>query len=122
MILKQLKFKKLGNHWYLDIPHDHPEDLVLDDRLERFLDTLDLNKYGTVDRIYLIEEQRTDNIDNLIQFRDEDLLRYFTTTDNFWMVVYIGKHRFQISSKFYYLLEKEYEFNFHQSIYRIIVY
>lgn len=121
-MLKQLVFKKIGNHWYLNIPHDNPEDLVLDNRLERFLDTLDPNKYEIVNRIYLLKENYTDNVDNLIQFRDEDLLKYFTTDDKFWMIVYIGKHRFTISSTFYYLLEKEYQFDFHQSIYRIIVY
>ena len=121
-MLKQLVFKKIGNHWYLDIPHDDPADLALDCRLERFFDIMDSNKFGIMDRAYLIEEHFTDNIDNLLQFRDEDLLRYFTTSDDFQMVVYIGKHRFTISSRFYYLLEKQYQFNFHESIYRIIIY
>lgn len=121
-MLTQLTFKKLGNHWYLDIPHDNPADLILDNRLERFLDRLDPEKYGIINRIYLMEEEYTDNVENLVQFRDSDLLRYFTTNDDFLMVIYIGKHRFSISSKFYTLLEKNYQFEFHQSIYKIIVY
>lgn len=121
-MLKQLIFKKVGNHWYPDIPHENPADLMLDPRLERFFDTLDLEKFGVVGRICLIEENYTDNMDNLIQFRDSDLLRYFTTTDEFQMIVYVGKHKFSISSKLYTLLEQMYQFNFHQSIYRIIVY
>lgn len=121
-MLKQLVFKKIGNHWYLDIPHDDPADLALDCRFERLFDMLDTNHFGIMDRAYLIEEDYTDNVDNLLQFRDEDLLRYFTTTDDFQMVVYIGKHRFTISSRFYYLLERAFEFNFHESIYRIMIY
>ena len=121
-MLQQLLFKKIGNHWYLDIPHENPTDLILDRRLERFFDILDSNNFGIMDRAYLIEESYTDNIDNLIQFNDSDLLRYFTTSDDFNMIVYIGKHRFTISSRFYTLLEQKYQFNFHQSIYRIIIY
>lgn len=122
MMLKQLIFKKIGNHWYLDIPHDNPSNLILDNRLERFFNILDSNKFGIIDRAYLIEENYTDDIDNLIQFDENDILRYFTTTDDFQMKVYIGKHMFLISSKFYTLLEREYGFNFHQSIYRLIIY
>lgn len=121
-MLKQLLFKKVGNHWYLNINHDDPTDLILDSRLERFFDILDFNKFGIMDRVYIIEENFTDNMENLIQFTDSDLLRYFTTTDNFTMIVYVGKHRFTISSKLYTLLEQQYQFNFHQSIYRIIIY
>lgn len=121
-MLTQLVFKKIGNHWYLDIPHDNPADLILDNRLERFFDKLDPENYGSINRIYLMEEEFTDNVENLIQFRDSDLLRYFTTTEDFQMLVYIGKHCFHISSRFYTLLEQKYQFNFHQSIYKIIVY
>ena len=121
-MLKQLLFKKLGNHWYLDIPHDDPADLQLDDRLERFLSTLDPENFGIVDRVYLVQENYTDNVENLIEFRDEDLLRYFTTDDDFLMIIYIGKHRFTISSRFYYLLEREFQFDFHQCMYKIMVY
>ena len=41
MKLIPLTFKKVGNHWYLDIEHDNPRDLMLDPVLERFISIQD---------------------------------------------------------------------------------
>ena len=46
MELTTLTFKKLGNHWYLHITHDNPEDLILDRRIELMLNRLDVSKEG----------------------------------------------------------------------------
>ena len=122
MKLIQLIFKKVGNHWYLDIPHDNPCDLMLDIRLERLLNKLDRWDLGVVDNVYLSEQTDFINPEGLIQFADSDLLRYFTTKDNFPMAVFIGNHKFFISSNLYTLLESKYQLDLHVSAYRLVVY
>jgi hypothetical protein len=122
MRLIQLIFKKVGNHWYLDIPHDNPSDLVLDKRLERLINRLDKWDSGVVDKIYLSEQTDYINPDGLIQFKDDDLLRYFTTKDSFLMTLYIGNHKFKISSNLYTLIESKYQLDLHVSAYRFVVY
>ena len=122
MKLIQLIFKKVGNHWYLDIPHDDPKDLILDRRIERFIEHLDYDQSGVMNRICLIEQGDFIDHDGLIQFSDRDLLRYFTTNDKFNMTVSINHHRFKISSNLYTLLENKFKADFHVSAYKIIIY
>lgn len=121
MKLQQLKFKKLGNHWYLDLPHDNPNDLILHPVLERCVGLFDKYQEEVVDRIYLSECVYT-NYDYLIQFTDKDLLKYFTTSEEFLMDVYINNHKYNISSKLYSLLEAKYGLDFHVIPYRIIIF
>lgn len=122
MSITLLKFKKLGNHWYIDLPHDNPSDLVLDKKIERILNRLDKYKEGSLD-IYLSEQSVLSvNLDGLIQFNDSDLLRYFTTDDSFTMDLYISNHKFSISSSLYFLLEQKYHFDFHELIYKVVIY
>ena len=122
MELITLTFKKLGNHWYLDIPHDNPEDLILDRRIELMLNRLDVWKEGIITNISLICQK--DFIDNegLIQFDDNDLLRYFTTDDDFIMALYINGHKWSISSKLYFLIEQKYKLDLHELVYKISVF
>lgn len=122
MKLVQLIFKKVGNHWYLDIEHDNPQDLILDPVLERFLSSRDSLNLGIVDNIYLVEQNGFIEPEGLLQFTDEDLLRYFTTKDTFKMNIFISNHHFQISSNLYSLLENKYQLDFHISAYRLAVY
>jgi hypothetical protein len=122
MKLVQLIFKKVGNHWYLDIEHNNPQDLILDPILERFLSLRDSLNLGIVDNIYLVEQSGFIEPDGLLQFTDEDLLRYFTTKDIFKMNIFISNHHFQISSNLYSLLENKYQLDFHISAYRLAVY
>lgn len=116
-----LTFKKIGNHWYLDIEHDNPQDLMLDPILERFIGKLDKFGEGIVSKIYLSEQGDIIFPEGSIQFTDSDLLRYFTTNDDFDMTIYINNHKFKISSNLYTLLETKYQFDFHISSYRFIV-
>lgn len=122
MKLVQLIFKKVGNHWYLDIEHDNPQDLILDPVLERFLSLRDFLNLGIIDNIYLVEQNGFIEPEGLLQFTDEDLLRYFTTKDIFKMNIFISNHHFQISSNLYSLLENKYQLDFHISAYRLTVY
>ena len=102
MELITLTFKKLGNHWYLDIPHDNPSDLILDRRIELMLSRLDTWKEGIVTSVSLICQNDFIDSEGLIQFDDADLLRYFTTDDDFIMALYINGHKWSISSKLYF--------------------
>lgn len=122
MKLVQLIFKKVGNHWYLDIEHNNPQDLILDPILERFLSLRDSLNLGIVDNIYLVEQSGFIEPKGLLQFTDEDLLRYFTTKDIFKMNIFISNYHFQISSNLYSLLENKYQLDFHISAYRLTVY
>lgn len=122
MKLVQLTFKKIGNHWYLDIEHDNPQDLILDPVLERFLSRLDSLNIGIVDNVYLVEQTGFIEPEGLLQFTDEDLLRYFTTKDIFKMNIFISNYHFQISSNLYSLLENKYQLDFHISAYRLTIY
>ena len=48
-----LVFKKLGEHWYPDLNHDNPSDLILDPRIERFIEHLDIMKAWLILYIFL---------------------------------------------------------------------
>lgn len=115
----KLTFKKVGNHWYPNLNHTNPEDLQIDSRLEELLDKKDQWKDGCVD-IYLYEQKGFIIEDGLIQFDDDDLLRYFTTNDKFDMALYIENRKYTISSKLYFLIEQEYHADFHELVYRIV--
>lgn len=123
MKLIPLIFKKIGNHWYLDIEHDDPNDLKLSPIIERYLDKLDTWKDGVVGRIHLAEvKDFSVETEGILQFSDSDLLRYFTTKDVFKMTIYIGKHSFSVSSNLYTALEAKYGFDFHITSYKFIIF
>lgn len=120
--LTTLTFKKLGNHWYLDIPHDQPEDLKLDRRIELFLSKIDKFNEGIVNNVFLLRQDGFIDSDGLIQFDDKDLHRYFTTNDNFTMALYINGHKWTISSRLYFLIEQRYQLDFHELLYKIDIF
>ena len=122
MELTTLTFKKLGNHWYLDIPHDNPEDLILDRRIELMLNRLDIWKEGIVTNGSLICQSGFIDNEGLIQFDDNDLLRYFTTDDDFIMALYINGHKWSISSRLYFLIEQRYKLDLHELVYKISIF
>ena len=98
MELITLTFKKLGNHWYLDIPHDNPSDLILDRRIELMLSRLDTWKEGIVTSVSLICQ------------------------NDFIMALYINGHKWSISSKLYFLIEQKYKLDLHELVYKISVF
>jgi hypothetical protein len=114
----EIAFKKLGNHWYPSIEHDNLEEIQLDYKVERVLTMLSSTNEFNKDIVTIcIVEQNTILYSNTIQFRDEDLNRYFTTNDDFDFIVYIGDRTFPISSALYSLLEELFNFNFHKTLY-----
>ena len=117
-----LTFKKLGNHWYLDIPHDNQADLVIDRRIELILNRLDTWNDGIVTNISLICQNRFIDSEGVIQFDDADLVRYFTTNDDFTMALYINGHKWSISSKLYFLIEQKYKLDLHELVYKISIF
>lgn len=117
--MKVLTFKKLANHWYLEIPHDTLDDIRLSEKTERCLTAIDSNKLGSVS-IMLCEENCFLN-DRSLQFSDDSMRRYFTTNDEFNMDIWIGERKFEISSSLYFLLEQTYDFSFHDTGYMIYI-
>jgi len=111
----KITFKKIGNHWYPSIQHNCLDEINLDYKIERVLSTLDKTKSETI--TISINEQNTILYSNTIQFRDEDLNKYFTTNDDFDFIVYIGERTYPISSTLYSLLEELFNFNFHKTLY-----
>ena len=118
----RLIFKKLGNHWYLDIPHDNPSALLMDPKIERMLDRIDVYGDDIISNICLSEISDIVPDKGLLQFDEKDLLRYFTTDDSFTMSVYIDDHKFKIPSELYSLIELAYKPEFHVSAYQIVVF
>lgn len=117
-----LIFKKLGDNWYIDIPHALPEDLILEPKIGKYLSKIDESNNGILNNIWLIEQIIIPNRDNLIQFDEADLSRYFMSDETFMMNLYVGSHKFQISSKLYFLLENYYNLDLHLSSYRLEIY
>lgn len=107
---------KLGNHWYPAINHNDVQELVLDPKFEKYLSLIDTNKTGC---LIINFSQCHEFIENALFFKDEDINRYFITNDSFDLTCFILNHQFKISSKLYCLLEREYDFSFHQFIYKI---
>lgn len=114
----KIKIQKLGNHWYPAINHDDFQEIVLDSKIERYFSLIDVNNIGTLS----ITIEKCNNVtDNTLFFRDEDITRYFITNDDFDLTCYITNHPFKINSKLYCLLEREYDFSFHELLYNITI-
>lgn len=75
-----------------------------------------------VRNIYLEEQSSFIIPEGLLQFSDNDLTRYFTTSDKFMMNIYINNHKFRISSNMYTALEHKYHLDLHTVAYRLVVY
>ena len=111
----RITVKRIGNHWYPDIQHDFAGDLILDPKLERLLNTCDRQNDGIL-TICLIEQNSVLH-GRIIQFAEEDIYRYFITDDEFNIRVYLDDFEFSISSNLYWLLESQFNVNFHKSVY-----
>lgn len=108
--------KKIGNHWYPAINHDDAQEIVLDDKIEKFLSYLDTNKTGVLSVFFTECDWNTQNT---LFFKDEDINRYFITNDDFDLSCFIRNHEFKVNSKLYCLLEREFDFSFHVLTYNI---
>lgn len=116
----RIDIKKVGDHWYPCLHHSDPNCLSLDPKMERWLNKYDFMEDEQVS-IYLVELHSIVEGDMIIDFNEDDIRKYLETPipDSFIMNMYIGTEAFYISSELYYLLEKEHNFNFHKSIYRL---
>lgn len=112
-----IKVKKLGNHWYPDIPHDDPSDLCLTDKIERCLSIIDKECTGCLN-VFLYETCSFID-ENTILMNDDDIREYFTTDHDFNLRFYVRDCEFEISSTLYWLLEQYYNPNFHKVCYKI---
>lgn len=114
-----ITFRKIGNHWYPNIIHNTPYEIILNKHIEDLLTRFDKNSDGIVE--ISMQEQFCYLIDPVLKFNEEDIQRYFLTDDQFDFRFYIGKHEFKISTELYTLLESQYNFNFHKELYHITV-
>ena len=117
--MKSIVFKKLANHWYPEIPHDSLDDIRLSRKIEKCFNILDSDNFGFITLMLCEENCLMD--EKSLQFSDESMRRYFTTNDDFDLDIWVGNKKFQISSSLYFLLEQLYNFNFHDTGYRIHV-
>jgi hypothetical protein len=117
--MKSLTFKKLANHWYPEIPHDFLDEIKLSEKIEKWLSFLDKDRDGTV--IITLYDQNCYIEDSTLQFGDDSLCRYFTTNDEFDLDFWIGERKFTISATLYTILENQFQFNFHDTTYNILL-
>lgn len=111
-----IKIKKLGNHLYPDINHNDSSEIQLSEKVERVL-----HKFLNIDECEIVFFEQSDIVSDfgILQFKEEDIVRYLNTNDDFDMTFYIDDHEFIISSDLYTLLEQQFNFNFHKNLYRI---
>lgn len=118
-----MKFKiiKVGNHWYPGINHQLGEIEGFDKKIDYYLNRLDIVK-SEVLTIEFEELGVIFNGINIIYFNEEDIVRYLTTEDDFELRFIVNEHEFKISSYLYWLLEEQFNFNFHKCSYKIHIY
>lgn len=119
--MKSFKLRKIGNHWYPCIDHKLGDPINLTEKIDRYLNILDLSKSGEI-TVELEELRILFGGINIIYFNEEDIVRYLTTDDNFDIRFVVNEHEFLISSDVYWLLEEQFNFNFHKSSYKIHIY
>lgn len=116
-----IKFKKVGNHWYPCINHSQEHNITLCRNASRWLNLFSKSKILYPEEIDINFEEIGVEINgiNIIYFYEEDITRYLTTDDYFDMRFNINGYTYSISSDLYMLLEEQYHFNFHKESYKI---
>ena len=112
-----MKIKKVGNHWYPSIEHDSPDEITLNEKIEKLLSVIDVENKGELE-ILLYEIHSWTN-KGTIQFNDEDMWRWLNTTDLFDIRVYIRDYEYTISSLLIDLLEDQFNMDFYDTLYSI---
>lgn len=121
------KLKKLGSYWYPDIEHAPNQIYTFDEKLNRYLNILDVHKRNEITFDFepfndIIDYDDNQDIPNIIYFNDDDITKYMMTTEDFDLHYIVNGHIFKISSELYCLLEENFNFNFHKEVYNIYVY
>lgn len=115
------KLRLVGPHWYPCINHEVGYIIGFDEKIDKYLDILDTNKFEELN----VEFEEVGVIFdgcNIIYPNEEDIVRYLTTDDDFDLRFVVNGHEFKISSELYWLLENQFNFNFHKTSYRIYIY
>lgn len=113
--------RKVGNHWYPCINHNNGYMVGLDPKLDRYLNILDQYKREELTLyLYEIGEIWPDN--DFIQFNEADMVRYLTTDDYFKLRFTFNGHEFTMDSNLYWLLENNYNLNFHKTWYCVSIF
>lgn len=115
-MIQAITILKVGNHLYPDINHSEAYEIQLSEKVERIL-----NKCIHPTECVIVFYEQYDIIADkgVLQFKEEDIVRYLTTNDDFDLTFYVDNHEFTISSDLYNLLEQQFNFNFHKTLYRI---
>lgn len=115
------KVKKIANHWYPVINHDLGYLSGFSEKIDRYISILDKYKFEELS----IEFEELGVIfegSDIIYFNESDIVRYLTTDDNFDLRFIVNFHEFTISSDLYWLLENQFNFNFHKTSYKVHIY
>lgn len=115
-----IKVKKVGNHWYPNVEHDSPEDIVLNEKIEKVLSFLDEDNVGEIE--FLLYEVHSWLDDTTIQFDDEDMWKWLNTTDVFDLKFYIKDNEYKISSLLLDILEDRFNLEFYKTVYSLTIY
>lgn len=118
---KKFFIRKLGNHWYPCIQHELGYIIGFDKKVDRYLSIIDVGNFEEL----TIEFEELGVIFegiNIIYFNEQDIVQYLTTEDYFNLRFVVNNHEFTISSDLYWLLENQFNFNFHKTSYKIHIY
>lgn len=115
------KLKKVGGHWYPDISHELGCLIGFEKKIDRYLSVLDVANFNELTLEFEELGVIIEGI-NIIYFNEGDIVRYLTTDDNFDLRFIINNHEFKIDSDLYWLLEDQFNFNFHKTSYKIHIY
>lgn len=121
-MIQSIKILKVGNHLYPDINHSEAYEIQLSEKIERVLQKyISIHQELNGDSCEIVFYEQYDIIADrgILQFKEADIVKYLTTDDDFDLTFYIDDHEFTISSDLYSLLEQQFNFNFHKTLYRI---
>lgn len=117
----RVKVIKVGNHWYLNVPHDYEDMINFNKKIDRILNKIDFGEF----RSLTIRFQESDDLKdktNRLYFDENDVYQYMTSTDFINMRFVINDHEFYINSDVYWILENTFNFDFHKKSYQIEIY
>lgn len=117
----KFKVKRLGNHWYPAIKHPLGCIDGFEKKIDLYFSKLDISN---MDELTIELEELGIMFEgiNIIYFDEADIVRYLMTDDNFMIHFVINGHQFQISTELYWLLEEQFNCNFHKNTYKIHIY
>lgn len=115
------KIKKVGNQWYPCLNHGRGFIDCFDEKINKYLNMIDTSKFEEI-TISLEELDIFWDVPNVIYFNEQDIVRYLTTDDDFDLRFVINNHEMTLSSNIFWLLENQFNLNFHKTSYSISIY